>query len=389
MNNKIRIDFVFLFVFLFFSIGCFQIPLDGLISMTLFICWLVSKRKIPINTVRKNYKIYTLLIFLFVYGGLTFGLMAVELYAKYLINFIYLFIPFFIYYVYKGNKDSICKVVRCCRIVLLFWVVVADVYLLFHPGIAPSIAAGTYSGFILAIGGGQFLSYGLTIYSVFIVYKILRRRFNYIDVAIMFFTLLLDILVSSMVTILAGFIGIALVVVVLYWKRAINNRILFVLGICGWIILMETCIVFPFVIEYIFKKVEMLDLSTLSKLKIRAIDIIYMIHDGKARIGSSSFERYQRYIESIDIFIKSPLIGSNRSGDHSSVLDSFSMWGGIGAIPYLLTYFIPDKAVLKNEFSIVLIVNVGIMAFMNPILVISYTTVMGLLVPLEVLNLEE
>lgn len=383
MNIKMRIDIFILFLFLFFSIGCFQIPLDGIISLGLFLLLIVSKQYVSSVCITHNYRIYFFGIFILVYITIAFSTMNNLLLIKYIGNYFLLLTPFLLYKVYSTERNEILEqIIRISKFIMGFWGGIAVTFFVIASGAAPEIAAGTYNGWVLAIGGGQILAYGLTLYTIFVFYKYTIGCCSKTDLLLVIETVILDVMVRSMITILVGILGVGIVVLTTNRRKCIIRNVyalkIILIGCC----LICGVLYFP-IVRYLYNRFSTIDWYSLNKLEIRLKDIIIFLHEGKPRVGSSIFERQKLYVDSICKFISAPLLGTGQSGEHSTILDAFSMWGMIGGIPFMGAYLYPTDIFKKSKGCLAIVIAFISMATVNPIMVFNVMFIMGFMIPLE------
>ena len=140
------------------------------------------------------------------------------------------------------------------------------------------------------------------------------------------------------------------------------------------------------VLVFIFSE----DLVRLLYSVAQKLDITYlenkmaMIIEASSRQDADSLARVRTYMKSINGFLANPLYGSGTSGEHSQILDTFSMIG-IFAIPYvamLISIFKNFAKSIDRIHSIIFAGTIIVLATLNPLVDSTVVSISFMLTPI-------
>ena len=131
------------------------------------------------------------------------------------------------------------------------------------------------------------------------------------------------------------------------------------------------------VVRFIYSIAQKLDITYLENK-------MEMVLEASKRQDADSLKRVRTYMESINGFLSSPLYGTGTSGDHSQIMDTFSMIG-IFAIPYvamLISIFKNFAKRIDRIHSIIFMGTIIVLATLNQFVDSTIISISFMLTPL-------
>lgn len=397
MMYRKNLDVYLCYLVVFFSLGEFNIPGNGVISLVLFGIWCVSvsghANRLG-NELIKDYRIWAFTFFIVCFGILSFLESNKLLAIKYLFNYVKIFSPYLIYQYYslENNTDKLERIYNGIANILTVWIVIATGYFVLHSGAAAKIASGQWEQPYLALAGGQWLAYGVSVYCVFLTWKILNVEKKLKDFIVLFVSLLFLVLVQSTITILVCIMGVACCVVIYVLKNTVRKiRYVVLVGILG-IVLIVGMFFYNDIMERAYVISQGWQLTNSDKILIRIKQVVEILYGRLPASTTSSVIRIGTYITSIKIFLSNIVVGecidvgvipgAGHIGNHSELLDALARWGVFLGGGYCYAFFSPFFVQIKNHSKYIIGVVVIALGILNPVVSYQLTTVVLLIIPL-------
>lgn len=306
--------------------------LDGIILLSLFVIWFVTAIFIDFSWINKS-PIFILsmiaYMLLIVIDWLVSGYKAdVESLIKSHI-YSYIFMIMGLFYVYNSKKFNFKYVLYAIFILMLISYIATIVGLQKYPTASRDLASGINplcDHFKkIGIGGFAFIyqtpiiiaSCILIINNIKLQQKILLLLF----VLIMIFTVYQSDYTTALITV---FISIMLII---YFKSGKNTLLKFIiLGIVSIVVYLLRVQILEFIVNNVIKEDNIIRMRLIEFLKSMTSDDV-------------EFNRFELMKESLEAFVKNPIIGEiglaeKSVGGHSDLVDTLGKYGIIGFILY-------------------------------------------------------
>lgn len=394
-----NIDVYICWLFLFFTVGAFQIPGDGAISLVIWIVWLLAVLekggiRTLINRCGSNIICWLFVLFIVCFGMLCLWEENKILAIKNIMNYFLMFTPWIIccYYSASKKEEQVVLLLKGLKTIYLFWYMCACCYFIAHSGAAAEMAAGKYNHKIIALGGGQWLAYAACLHCVYLIYKILNIKRNTEDIFFIVMASMLILLTQSTITLLTLICGIGLCVLD-YGIRMASKKAVWTV-FCGSVVFLIIILAFfqQEIIEALYKKSQGWNLTNADKILIRLKQVAGILYGEKQSSATSSAQRIIAYEQSGGLFLNNIILGigpeegvllsNGNLGNHSEILDALANWGVIIGGCYLCSYF---GALFrkKNKGKLLVGITAVIMGCLNPMISFQVTAMILLLIPIS------
>lgn len=397
MYEKKDLDIYLCYLFLFFSLGAFNIPREGFISLMLFGVWVISISGNIREWLKRliiDYRMWALSCFLLCFGVLSLFEANKGLALKYFFNYIRFFAPYLIYqyYALDFNKKKAEKVYNGAVTIFFIWIMWATLYFLRYRGAAAKLAAGSWEKAYIALGGGQWLAYGAALYCVFLTWKILNKEKKMIDLLCWAAALTLIFLVQSTITLILCGVGICLCIADYILRKSVRKTLCaLILGVIIIFVIM-VCFFYKDIVSWLFSLSQQWALTNSDKILIRLKQIIQILYGESPEETTSSVLRMKAYIESLRVFLSNILWGESlavgvipgagTAGEHSEILDALARWGFIMGGSFCFAFFTPLIKWAKQGNRYILGTVLIAFGILNPIVSFQITMVTLLIIPL-------
>lgn len=291
--------------------------------------------------------------------------------------YIMVFTPFFFYnYLYKSKDIKFAKALLAGF--FLIWTIFLTLCFITcytTPDLARMMAAERGSYYNIINGGGYYMGYGSAILCAYLFKRLLRgdfkngwlKIFMIFEIVLMIATVLV---INSYITLVALVAGLLIPTINTFAKSLKSKYISYT--ITGVVLLIIYFNAGP-ILGYLIKNTE-------NEFWNRRLAETYesaINGDNTAHVD----ERERVYQVSIDGFFLSPVLGngykngnafegegSNYNGNHSTVFDSLSQFGIVGALPLFLFLLYPLRRAKARREDWDYLIPFFIMAFLNPVL---------------------
>lgn len=365
--------------------------------MMLFGLWFVSVSgniREWLKCLLTDYRMWALMCFLLCFGVLSLFEANKGLALKYFFNYFRLFTPYLIYqyYALDSNQRKTEKVYNGAVAIFFIWVVRATIYFLMNRGAAAKLAAGSWEKAYIALGGGQWLSYGAALYCVFLTWKMLNKERKIMDLLCWAVALVLILLVQSTITLILCGVGICLCIADYILRKSVRKILCaLILGIIVTFLII-VCFFYKDIISWLFSLSQQWVLTNSDKILIRLKQIIQILYGESPEKTTSSALRIKAYIESLQTFLSNILWGESlvvgvipgagTAGEHSEILDAMARWGFIMGGSFCFAFFTPLIKWAKHGSRYILGTVLIAFGILNPIISFQITMVTSLIIPL-------
>lgn len=386
------------FVFLLFYFVCF-LQLSGLrgtanyVSVGLFI--VIIFLLVFDNEMRFSYDEFLVFLFLFFYTVTSIPKIDMNYYMKYIAYYVLVFSPVLLHSYYR-NKHKVfgAKISKSPLLVILaiwfFMVYVSIGFYLYNPDAARALASheDSYEGVFI---GGYQLSYGSSMLCVALWGSLIQKHFttklNILVILLCASLLVLIYLTESTLTTFATLAGIVTAVIA-NMSGSNNKRVFLILTVI--VVLLLVYIVSTLIKDNLFAVLSWLDERSSIRFFRRISEILNSVYmDDQSRHYE---ERQSLIVQSLDLFVRSPLIGHGYKygnifeagkiygiGNHSELSDSLARYGLIGSAPLLVLYY--KNAKLLFQKNVGLVVTFVMLVSFNPFISFASNLSFFLLIP--------
>ena len=358
-NKKTRISVLILYVLLFIMMRGSYVESEAYAIIAVEVLWfalaIIESPNVFINTLRNKQVFFLTLFLLYWFFLVMFNDGAVSALTSVLSKTtVYIGVYMYWYYCKVLQDEEKRKATNVVLVIWSFYCIKASVFYLQHEYAARTIAQNKMFYGNVAIGNPYALAYGsalifIMLFNILIKRKYEKKRLPFI-LTVTVITLLCIILTQSTITMLAVILGV--IISLIYRKQEMTTRrksniaTIFVC-ICFLILILN--------LEWVGKSLSALG-SGMNSVYGRRIAAI-----GMSLLGDTSQKlvmgRNELYIQSIEAYLKHPIIGnivfnyssSGSIGGHSELLDTLATFGGIVGSMLLYIMMKPLSIIRRNS----------------------------------------